>query len=224
VDQLHFRNNVLTARGRPWGYTIWGTSKSSKTTNDFNFDLIDSVLTTRLVTWGGNDYSLPQLQSSLRWERNGLCATPMFSDSASGHWQLSPGSAGRGRGQRLTGINTSLDGPLYSVAPDVGVRVLAALADAPRPGVVPPRFLARALPNPARGNGAIVYALAAEADVTVRLFDAAGRVVSTPLDGARQTAGEHRVELRELGLAPGLYFFRVSAGELSAEGRVVVLR
>jgi len=224
VDQLHFRNNVFTACGRPWGYTIWGTSRSSKTTNDFNFDLIDSVLTTRLVTWGGNDYSLPQLQSSLRWEQNGLCAAPMFNDSASGHWELSPFSPGRRRGQRLTGINTSLDGPLYTSAPDVGVRILAALADVPLPGVVPPRFLARALPNPARGDGAIVYALATEADVTVRLFDPAGRVAATPLDGARQAVGEHRVELRELGLAPGLYFFRVRAGELSAEGRVVVLR
>src|SRR6185369_6636694 len=139
-------------------------------------------------------------------------------------WELSPTSAGRGRGQRLTGINTSLDGPLYLNAPDVGVRWLPALTDVPHPGVVPPRFLARALPNPARGDGAIVYALAAEEDVTVRLFDPAGRVVATPLKGARQAAGEHRVQLRELGLAPGVYFFAVRAGELLAEGRVVVLR
>jgi hypothetical protein len=223
VDNLHFRNNVLAAQGWPWGYTIWGPSVASRTTNDFNYDLIDSLRTTRLVTWGGLAYSLPQLQSTLGWEWNGLCAAPMFSDSARGNWELSQSSPGRGRGQRLTGINTSLDGPLYSVAPDIGIRVLAALAEVPHPGVVPSRFLARALPNPVRGDGAIVYALAAEATVTVRVFDPGGRLVATPLDGVRQVAGEHRLELRGLGLAPGLYFFRVRAGDAQADGRVVML-
>jgi hypothetical protein len=224
VDHVHFRNNVLAARGRSWGFTIWGPSLASKTTNDFNYDLIDSILTTRLVTWGGLNYSLPQLQSSLHWERNGLRASPLFSDSARQNWALSPVSPGRGRGQRLTGINTSLDGPLYSVAPDIGVRVLQALADAPPTGVVPPRFLARATPNPARGEGEIVYALAAEAVVTVQLFDPTGRVASTLLDGVHQPAGEHRVPVRDRGLPPGVYFFRVRAGEQQAEGRIVILR
>ena len=224
VDNVHFRNNVLAARGWGWGYTIWGLSSASSATNDFNYDLIDSVLTTRLVSWGGAAYSFPQLQSALHWERNGLRASPMFADSARQDWQLSPTSPGRGRGQRITGINTSLDGPLYSVAPDIGVRVLAALTDAPPSDVVPPRFLARATPNPARGDGEIVYALAAAADVTVRLFDPAGRVAATLLDGVRQTPGEHRVHVGDRGLPPGLYFFRVRAGEQQAEGRIVILR
>ena len=224
VDNLHFRNNVITARGWSSGYTIWGTSRASSVTNDMNYDLIDSLRTARLVTWGGIDYSMPQLQNTLKWERNGLCAAPMFGDSANGNWELSASSPGHGRGLRLTGINTSLDGPLYSGAPDMGTRVLAGLADVPHAGVVPPRFIARALPNPARNDGAIVYALSAEADVTARLFDPAGRVVATLLDGVKQQAGEHRLALRDLGLEPGLYFFRVRAGSSLAEGRVVVLR
>jgi len=222
VDNIHFRNNIFAAKGLPSGYTIWGKYGTSSTTNDFNYDLIDSVQTTRLVTWGGFDYSLPQLQSTLRWERNGLVGSPMFSDSAAGNWSLSASSPGWGRGLRMTGINTSLDGPLYSVAPALGALTLAPLADVPRPGLSP-RFLAHVLPNPVRAGGAIVYALAAEAEVTVRLFDPAGRVVATLVDGVRQAAGEHRVPVHEHLLAPGLYFFRVHAGSEQADGRIVVL-
>jgi hypothetical protein len=223
VDNIHFRNNILAARGLPSGYTIWGKSGTSSTTNDFNYDLIDSLKTTRLVTWNGLDYSLPQLQSTLRWERNGLVASPMFSDSAAGNWSLSASSPGWGRGQRMTGINTSLDGPLYSVSPALGTQKLAPLADVPRVGM-PPRFLAHVLPNPVRAGGAIVYVLAAEMEVTVRLFDPAGRVVATLVDGVRQAAGEHQVPVHEHLLAPGLYFFRVRAGSEQADGRIVVLQ
>ena len=144
----------------------------------------------------------------------------MFADSAHGDWTLSGSSPGWGRGMRMTGINTSLDGPLYSVAPALGVRALTPLADVPHPGL-PGRFLARALPNPVRAEGAIVYALPTETEVTVRLYDPAGRVVVTLLNGVRQTAGEHRVRVRSV--RPGLYFFRVQAGDSRADGRIVVL-
>src|SRR5262249_27767045 len=190
---------------------------------DFNYDLLDSVLTARLVYWGGEEYSMPQLQSRLGWEVNGLRAAPAFTDSANGNWALSPGSAGNRRGQRLTGINTSLDGPLYSVARDIGAKSIAAVSDAPPGGVLPPRFLARAAPNPVRGEGAIVYALSEDATVSIRLYDPSGRVAATLLDGVRQPAGEHHVSVRDARLRPGLYFFRVRAGDQLAEGRVVVL-
>jgi hypothetical protein len=89
---------------------------------------------------------------------------------------------------------------------------------------MPPRFLAHVLPNPVRAGGAIVYTLAAETEVTVRLFDPAGRVVATLVDGVRQAAGEHQVPVHEHLLAPGLYFFRVRAGSEQADGRIVVLQ
>ena len=92
------------------------------------------------------------------------------------------------------------------------------------PGGLPSRFMARATPNPARGDGAIEYTLPADAEVTVRMFDPSGRVVATLLDGAKQPAGEHRVAVRDGRLAPGQYFYRVRAGELETEGRLVVLR
>src|SRR5262249_50298364 len=74
VNNLHFRNNVMAARGKFWGYTIWGPSNASTSTTDFNYDLIDSVLTWRLMSWNGREYSLPQLQAQLHWETNGIRA------------------------------------------------------------------------------------------------------------------------------------------------------
>jgi hypothetical protein len=222
-DNIHFRNNVLAAQGKYWGYTIWGMRPTRATTNDFNYDLIDSVTTHRLVSWGSQEYSLPQLQTRFHWEMNGLRASPLFSDSAKQNWALTPLSPAHGRGQRMTGINTSLDGPLYLGAPDIGAISLPAVADAPPGGVLPPRFLARASPNPAHGDGAIVYALPADAVVTVRLYDPSGRVAATLLDGVRQPAGEHRLALGDARLRPGLYFYRVTAGEQLAQGRIVIL-
>src|SRR5262249_14703096 len=164
VENMHFRNNVFGARGVKSGYTLWGTSSASRFTNDFNYDLIDSAFTARLVYWGGFEYSLPQLQSQLHWERNGLTAAPMFSDSANKNWSLSPSRRARARAHRIPGANTSLDGPLYSSgAPDIGAKSLRPVTAAPPPGGPPPRFLARAAPNPARGDAVIVYALPAEA-------------------------------------------------------------
>jgi hypothetical protein len=128
------------------------------------------------------------------------------------------------KGTRDTLVNSGRPGIYFLVpARDALFLVSLDLTDAPRQGGVPPRFLARALPNPVRGDGVIVYALAAPAEVTVRLFDPAGRVAATLLDGVRQEPGEQRVPFRDRGLPSGLYFFRVRAGDEQAEGRIVIL-
>ncbi len=225
VDGLRFRNNILAARGVQSGFTVWGPGGAGTVTNDFNYDLLDSAWTRRLVRWGGRDYSLPELQSQLGWEADGIVASPMFRDSAAGDWSLAPGSPARGRGMRMTGVNTSLDGPLYQGAPDLGADPAAEVvlaADAPPPPA--PRGVARALPNPSRGVAAIEYALEAEAVVTVRLLDVGGRVVATLLDGVRQQPGPQHVPVRATGLAPGLYFFEVRAGGPLASGRIAIVR
>jgi hypothetical protein len=224
VHGLHFRNNILASRGTGWGFTVWGPSMAGTTTNDFNYDLLDSVRTWRLVRWGAGDYSLPQLRGRLGWEANGLTGAPMFADSAAGDWSLLPGSQARGRGMRMAGINTSLDGPLYEGAPDIGANpgIRVTLDAGPRPPA--PGLTARAVPNPARGSTTIEYALEAEAKVTVQLLDVSGRVVATLLDGAHQPPGAQRVPVRGVSLAPGLYFFQVRAGERLASGRLVILR
>jgi hypothetical protein len=225
VDNLHFRNNIMVARGRNSGYTIWGPSAASRTTNDFNYDLVDSLGTLRLISWGGSTYSFPALQSALGWERNGVRAPPAFVDSASGDWDLSQLSAGVGRGQRISGVNTSLDGPRYRGKPDIGARSLPALADtAPLHPIAILGLAALAAPNPFRAEGTLEYTLPAAAEVTVRLFDPAGRVMRTLLDHHLEPAGRYRLPLDGNSLRPGVYLYQVVAGAEQVHGKLVLLR
>lgn len=223
VENLHFRNNVLTARGRRSGYTIWGPGVASRTSNDFDYDLIDSVSTLRLVLWNGAPFSFPQLQSQLGWERHGLRASPLFVDSAGGDWNLGPASPGIAIGLRMTGINTSLDGPRYRGAPDVGARALPPLAAAPIAAEPMPRLSARGAPNPSRSDGALEFVLPVAAEVSVRLYDPAGRIIRTLLERAPHAAGTYRLPLAGLALPAGLYFYQVRAGSQSAAGKLVWL-
>jgi hypothetical protein len=58
--------------------------------------------------------------------------------------------------------------------------------------------------------------------VTLAVYDAAGRKVATMAgDGA---AGEHEVVLDATALAPGVYVYRLTAGEFTASKRMVVAR
>ncbi len=226
VDNVHFRNNILVARGKYYGYTIWGPSNASPVTNDFNYDLMDSLSTWDLAAWGGKQYSFPTLQSGLHWETNGVRAAPGFVDSARFDWSVLPTSAAIGRGQRMSGVNTSLDGPRYSVRPDIGVAgALPPLADAPElPAGPGARLAARALPNPFRGDTLLEYALPSAAQVTVRLYDLSGRIVRTLVDHAPQAAGRHQLPLHGRGLSPGVYLYEVVAGDAHVHGKLVLLR
>lgn len=224
VENLHFRNNILAARGNRSGYTIWGPSLASNVTNDFNYDLVDSASTLGLAKWGGLTYSFAKLQTLLGWETNGVRASPVFVDSARGDWRLMSTSPGVGRGRRLTGINTSLDGPRYTNLPDMGAGSLPPLADAP--GIdysSASAWTARALPNPARGHGALVFTLPEAAVVDVELYDVSGRRVRTLARAQRFEAGPHRLQWDAPALVPGLYFYDVRMGAHRSRGKWVVI-
>jgi hypothetical protein len=61
--------------------------------------------------------------------------------------------------------------------------------------------------------------------VSVRLFDAAGRLVASPFD-ADLPAGTYELSLEAVRerLASGVYFYRAEAGEAAATGRIVIRR
>jgi hypothetical protein len=78
-------------------------------------------------------------------------------------------------------------------------------------------------PNPARDKVAFAVTLAAPARVTLMAYDVTGRrVASAP--AAALGAGENVVELDTATLAPGVYLYRVRAGEYEAAGKMVVVR
>lgn len=78
-------------------------------------------------------------------------------------------------------------------------------------------------------DGSLLLSLAARAEVSVRVYDATGRIVATPHEGELD-AGEHRIawgcrsDDGSAIRATGVYFVRVIVDGASATGKVLVLR
>lgn len=74
--------------------------------------------------------------------------------------------------------------------------------------------------NPSAGSPSIEFGLPSAAEVSLAVFDMAGRVVASTEPG-EYAAGCHTEGLGEL--APGVYFIRLTAGEFEASERFVVI-
>lgn len=77
-------------------------------------------------------------------------------------------------------------------------------------------------PNPTRGAATFGFALADDAEVSLALYDVRGRTVATVIDGALR-AGVHTVDVSE-SLSPGVYMWRLVAGDRVETGRLTVVR
>ena len=75
-------------------------------------------------------------------------------------------------------------------------------------------LLRPAAPNPFRARTVLRFALPKAENVTLKVYDVAGREVAALLDRAPLGPGSHEVVFRADGLASGLYFCRIEAGDL----------
>jgi|GEM_PF-649729 len=75
-------------------------------------------------------------------------------------------------------------------------------------------------PNPARGAAVIAFDLPEDADVTLTIYDLSGRKLATLVD---ETLPAGAYERPVSGLAPGVYVYRLLAGEFSASKKMVVV-
>jgi len=81
-----------------------------------------------------------------------------------------------------------------------------------------------AYPNPLKTETTISYALAEPSVVSVTLTDLLGRRIAAPLEGQRQTAGDHTFIWSAEGISPGIYVITLQAGSVVQSQPVVVLR
>jgi hypothetical protein len=89
---------------------------------------------------------------------------------------------------------------------------------------VPARIeLAAPVPNPVTGVALVRFALPAAGDVTLALYDIAGRRVRTLFAG-RAAAGPGTVQVDCGGIARGLYFLRLVTEEGAAARRLTIVR
>lgn len=91
------------------------------------------------------------------------------------------------------------------------------------PDIVHDFALMQNYPNPFNPATVIAYRLHAAGPVTLRVFDGLGRTVRT-LVHAHQDAGPHEVLFNASGLAGGIYYYRLTTGQLTATRALVFLK
>ena len=82
----------------------------------------------------------------------------------------------------------------------------------------------RVTPNPAHTSTVLRFALPTSQNVTLAVYDLAGRRVASVLDAAPTSAGQHQVPLGTQGWHPGVYLCRLEVGSRALTGKMVVIR
>ena len=77
-------------------------------------------------------------------------------------------------------------------------------------------------PNPFNPTTIIQYSIPNAAEVELTLFDLLGRELKVLVVG-KQEAGYYQVQLNSAGLTPGLYFYRLRAGEYSETRKLLLI-
>jgi uncharacterized protein (DUF362 family) len=96
--------------------------------------------------------------------------------------------------------------------------------DAVEAGEVPGAIaLEQNYPNPFNPKTVVSCQLTVASKVRLIVYDMLGRKVATLLDG-RKEAGSYEVAFDGTGLASGVYFYRLTAGEYSVTKKMVLLR
>jgi hypothetical protein len=79
-------------------------------------------------------------------------------------------------------------------------------------------------PNPFTESSFISFRLKEASAITLQLFDITGKEISTLIRGLSYPKGKHvtRIEAEELGLTPGVYILRLSAGNEQITTRMML--
>jgi flagellar hook assembly protein FlgD len=89
-------------------------------------------------------------------------------------------------------------------------------------------FLAQNYPNPFNPSTTIAFGLKDSGHVSLRIYDAAGRLLATLIDESRP-AGSYSMEWNALSpdgssVSSGVYFYRLSTEEFAETKKMVLLR
>ena len=90
-------------------------------------------------------------------------------------------------------------------------------------GVPAVASLGQNYPNPFNPMTTIEFALPSESRVSLKVYDTRGRLVRDLVNEVR-AAGAHAVTFDGRGLASGLYFYRIEAGDFSDVGRMTLVK
>ncbi|NTV38114.1 MAG: T9SS type A sorting domain-containing protein [Anaerolineales bacterium] len=90
---------------------------------------------------------------------------------------------------------------------------------------VPEEFaLAQNFPNPFNPTTQISFTLGQASKVTLEVYNLLGQRVAMLIDGQLRAAGKHEAQFQAIGLASGVYFYRLTAGENMATMKMMLVR
>ncbi len=130
------------------------------------------------------------------------------------------------------GLAADDDGNVFAVwvdnrrdAGDIYFAVLseATLAEEPQQNLPQSPVLLGSYPNPFNATAIISFSLPEPQQVTLKVYNLLGREVETLLDDYRP-AGVQHITFDASGLASGIYFYRLQAGESVESRRMVLLK
>ncbi len=177
-----------------------------------------------MILWGGEDSPSPA------WPADEATATGGRYDPAADAWR--PTTTGAyAPAARAWHTATWGDGRMFvfgSVSPQTEPGAAYCASITASTGVGPPGPPARlefaARPNPAWGSATLAFDLDRAAEVTVRVFDLAGREVARPLAGERMPPG-HTARLWQPEVLPdGIYFLHAVVAGREIVQRLVLLK
>jgi hypothetical protein len=91
------------------------------------------------------------------------------------------------------------------------------------PGTPESFFLSQNYPNPFNPSTTIRFSLPRSCHVTLKVFNILGQEVETLIEGERR-AGEYELRWTPEGLASGVYFYNLQAGESVETKRLILLK
>jgi YD repeat-containing protein len=127
---------------------------------------------------------------------------------------------------RLTDVSYANGGLLHYTYDGNGniLSIVTSLATGVEGGGAPLQFtLGPATPNPGSGPRDLVFSIPTAGHVTLRVFDVTGRQVATLVD-RDMPAGRYGTRIFTDRWAAGVYYYRLSMGSHTRNGRMVVLR
>ncbi len=84
-------------------------------------------------------------------------------------------------------------------------------------------YLSQNYPNPFNPTTTIRYSIPQNSKVTLKVYDILGREVATLVNEAKQP-GNYEVAFNGSGLASGIYFYRLQAGNFSATKKLILMK
>ncbi len=97
---------------------------------------------------------------------------------------------------------------------------ITGVEDATLPGTF---ALEQNYPNPFNPTTSISYSIPAKSDVSIKVFNNIGQLVTTLVNGVNE-AGSHKVSWNASSIASGVYFYTINAGDFTSTKKMILLK